>query len=152
MDLETFLLNDRDDIVEEAERTLVHAASRRYGAVAPEELQRRLTVLYDCLFEAVGERDAQPVLRYASQLADERFDAGYSLLDVQTAFNALEEATWRHAVARLELPDLAEALGLVTTILGQGKDALACRYVARSAEHHLPTVDLRSLMTGAAGV
>ncbi|MBA3843054.1 MAG: hypothetical protein H0X39_10635 [Actinobacteria bacterium] len=46
--------------------------------------------------------------------------------------------------------DIASALAVVTTILGAGKDALAWRYVGLAAEHHAPTIDLASLLSGTA--
>ena len=71
---------------------------------------------------------------------------------MQTAFNALEEATWARMLAALEASQLAEALGLVTTVLGAGKDALARRYVSLAARAHAPSLDLRRLFAGTEGV
>jgi hypothetical protein len=67
---------------------------------------------------------------------------------VQAAFNALEEATWTCLLARVEPSELAESLGLVSTILGAAKDALARRYVSLAAHTHAPSLDLRALFTG----
>ena len=46
------------------------------------------------LTSAIGNRDLTPMVEYAQSVAAERFAAGYELAEVQTAFNALEEATW----------------------------------------------------------
>jgi hypothetical protein len=40
---------------------------------------------------------------------------------------------------------LAEAAGLLTTVLGAGKDALARTYVSLASEQHVPSLDLGAL-------
>ena len=85
------------------------------------------------------------------QIAAERFTSGYDLSEVQNAFNALEGAIWTRVFAALEPGQYAEALGLVTTILGAGKDALAREYVSLATDTHAPSLDLRALFAGTAG-
>ena len=41
--------------------------------------------------------------------------------------------------------------GLLSTILGFGKDALARRYVSLSSQRHVPTLDLSALFAGTEG-
>ena len=89
-----------------------------------------------------------PMIAYAQSLAEERFEAGYDLVEVQTAFNALEEASWRRVLADLDPTEFADALGLVSTLLGAGKDALARRYVSLAADTHAPSLDVRALFAG----
>ena len=91
-----------------------------------------------------------PIVGYAEQVADERFAAGYDLSEVQVAFNALEEATWSCVMRELDSSELAEAIGLISTVLGAGKDALARRYVSRAADTHVTSLDLRTLFGGTA--
>jgi hypothetical protein len=67
---------------------------------------------------------------------------------VQSAFNSLEEVVWARMLAELPPAELAEALGLVSTVLGAGKDALARRYVSLAARTHAPSLDLSALFTG----
>jgi hypothetical protein len=62
-------------------------------------LQDRLETLFDDLVDAAATRDLGIVLGNAQQLAAERYGAGYDLLEVQTAINALEEATWRRILS-----------------------------------------------------
>jgi hypothetical protein len=38
--------------------------------------------------------------------------------------------------------ELAEAIGLLSTILGYGKETLARRYVSLASARHVPTLDL----------
>lgn len=81
-----------------------------------------------------------------------RLESGYDLVEVQTAFNALEVAVWTHLLAGVEPAELARALGFVSTLLGAGKDVLAREYVSLATDAHAPSLDLYALFAGAAGV
>jgi len=50
--------------------------------------------------------------------------------------------------AELEPAQFAETLGLVSTILGAAKDALARKYVSLATDTHAPSLDLHALFTG----
>ncbi len=68
---------------------------------------------------------------------------------MQTAFNVLEEAMWRTVVAATPPDQLAEAVGLLSTVLGAGKDALAAAYVSLATQHHVGSLDLTAMFQGA---
>jgi hypothetical protein len=146
-----FLARERDEIVAAADAALRRAHAQHYEAAGEPEIRLRLVALYDRLLEALAQRDLAAIVSHAERVAEERFDAGYDLSEVQTAFNALEEATWARAIEVLDPAELAEALGLVSTILGAGKDALARRYVSLATRTHAPSLDLRALFTGGEG-
>ena len=55
---------------------------------------------------------------------------------------------WRRVVAGVPSGELAEALGLLTTVLGVGKDALARAYVSLASHEHVSSLDLRALFEG----
>ena len=147
-----FLARNRKAIASAAEAALERSHSRHYEEAGARAVHVRLETLFDHLLESLEARDLGPVLAYAQQVAEERFQSGYDLSEVQTAFNALEEATWGQILAALDPSQLAEALGLVTTILGAGKDALARQYVSLAARAHAPSLDLRRLFAGTEGV
>jgi hypothetical protein len=151
VDTTEFLTRERAAIVTAAETALVRAHARHYESAGETEVHRRLEALFDHLLLALRERDLGPLLAFAQAVAEERFNAGYDLSEVQTAFSALEEATWARILAELDPSQLAESLGLVSTILGSGKDALACRYVSLATNTHVPSLDLRALFAGAEG-
>ena len=99
--------------------------------------------------EVAGEDEHLPArLVTVVEIATERFHAGYDLAEIQTAFNALEEATWMRVLQRLDASELAEALGLISTVLGAGKDALARAYVSLAADTNVESLDLRALFAG----
>ncbi len=152
MDTAGFLARERETIVRDAEGTLVGMHERHYEAEGSSTLRGRLDTLYDVLVEAVETRDLTPVVAYASLVARERFEAGYDLSAVQAAFNALEAATWARILALLEADELAEALGLVSTVFGAAKDALGREYVSCASRTRAPSLDLRSLFAGTDGV
>ena len=151
METGAFLAQERDAILEEAEAALARSHAQHYEAAGELEVRRRLQVLFDRLLSALTERDLGPMIAYAQEIAEERFNAGYDLVEVQTAFNALEEAVWQRVLSTLEPSQYAEALGLVSTILGSGKDALARKYVSLAAHSHAPSLDLRALFAGTEG-
>jgi hypothetical protein len=146
-----FLTHERDVIVDAAEATLARMHARHYESAGASEVRQRLEALYDHLLDALRSRDLGPIVAYAEQVAQERFNAGYDLSEVQTAFNALEEATWTRVFAELPPTQFAEALGLVSTILGAAKDALARNYVSLATNTHAPSLDLQALFAGTEG-
>jgi len=149
-DTQALLERERAAIIAAAATALTRAQARHYDSDGPREMTRRLEALYDRLLEALESHDLGTVTRHAEQVAEERFDAGYDLSEVQSGFNVLEEAIWARALAVVDPARLAETLGLVTTVLGAGKDALARRYVSLAAGAHAPSLDLRALFAGAA--
>jgi hypothetical protein len=145
---ETFLTRERDAIIGDAEAALARSRAEHYEAAGELEVRRRLELLFDRLLEGIEQRDLGPMIAYSEALAEERFEGGYDLVEVQTAFNALEEATWRRVLTGLDPSEFADALGLISTLLGAGKDALARTYVSLAAGTHAPSLNLRALFAG----
>jgi hypothetical protein len=151
-DVELWFVLDRErnTIIAAALESVRHSRTH-YETAAPQETQRRLEALYDELTLAVSSRDLASITHYARHLAAERFRSGYDLSEVQGAFNALEEATWSTLCARVRPDQLALSLGLVSTVLGAAKDALAREYVSLASRTHVQSLDLRALFSGQAG-
>lgn len=150
LELPLVLDRERGSIIAAALDAIRHSRTH-YGAAAPDETQRRLESLYDELSRAVSRCDLASINQYARDLGAARFRAGYDLSEVQSAFNALEEATWSTLCARLQPDQLAFSLGLVSTVLGAAKDALAMEYVSLASRTHVRSLDLRALFSGDAG-
>jgi len=150
MTLAELLAARRAAIVDAADAALERAHLAHYEAAGGESRRQRLETLFELVARAVAERNLTPVLRHAERIAHDRFDAGYDLLEVQAAFNVLEEALWKTLVAEVPPAGLGEALGLVGTALGAGKDRLAATYVALASRTHTPSLDLRALFAGTA--
>jgi hypothetical protein len=146
-----FLGQHQREIVEAAEGALGRLGARHYQSAGEAEVRRRLEALFDQLLGSLANHDLTPMVAFSQSVAEERFNAGYDLSEVQAAFNALEESIWTRAVATLEPGELAQTLGLVSTVLGCGKDALARRYVSLATRTHAPSLDLRALFSGSEG-
>jgi hypothetical protein len=144
MDLAT-LRSDREAIVDDASAALDRAHLAHYAAADVGERRSRLDRLFTLVVDCVEARDLIPIIDYATQVATERFHSGYGIAEVQTAFNVLEEAMWHHVVASVPTDGLAESIGLLTTVLGAGKDALARAYVSLASHTHVPTLDMTAL-------
>lgn len=149
-ELSLVLDRERGSIITAAHESIRHSRTH-YETAGAAETRRRLEALYDQLSRAISSRDLAGIVSFARNLAAERFEAGYDLSEVQSAFNALEEATWSNLCARLEPDQLALALGLVSTVLGAAKDALAREYVSLASRTHVRSLDLRALFSGDAG-
>ena len=147
-----FLTREGPGIVDAAESTLGRMHAHHYEGAGALEVRRRLDTLFDRLVESLTTQDLGPILTRAREIAHERFSSGYDLVEVQTAFSALEAAIWTRVFAALKPDQFAQTLGLVSTILGAGKDALAREYVSLATNAHAPSLDLRALFAGTAGV
>ena len=135
------------------------AAARGSATTPPEGLERsrevftreRLAELFETVFIALRDRQLAPVSSYCEGVADHRFEAGIGISEVQTAFNVTEEAMWRQVVVGVPPAEFAGGIGLLSTILGFGKDALARRCVSLASQRHVPTLDLSALFAGTEG-
>ena len=131
----TELLRERsEELVTEAIQELRQAHLEHYEAEQLPTVRERLTKLLDLTIRCVATGRADPMVEHTTRIAQERFDAGYDLLELQTAINVLEETLWKRILSSTEPAEVAHALGLVSTILGMGKDALARAYVSLAAK------------------
>jgi hypothetical protein len=96
-------------------------------------LQLRAIRLVEAFLSSI-EASPASFVAYIRSIAEERFQEGYFLEEIQTALNLLSERVWE-TVSR-EAPARARVamLGRVTAILGAAKDALA-RVYTRKLEH-----------------
>jgi hypothetical protein len=148
MDVSETLQGGAAEIIDQATTALDRAHLHHYEQAGAAEDRRRLQGLFDAVVGAIKDRDLGPIAHYVEVMARDRFSAGFGISEVQTAFNVLEEAMWRRIVAATAPDQLADAIGLLTTVLGAGKDALARTYVALATNQHVASLDLRALFEG----
>jgi len=148
MTVEDLLVSQRADVIDEAAAALRRSGATHYAEAGAEFTRERLVELFDLVVGALKDRDLEQVIRHCEEVAEQRFDAGFGIFEVQTAFNVLEEAMWRHVVDGVVPADLPRAVGLLSTIMGVGKDALARRYVSLAAQRHVPSLDFSRLFAG----
>lgn len=139
------LQEQSEEILNDAVSAMQRAHCRHYEEMGEEHIRARLKALYVLTQRALKERNLGPMLAHAESIAEERFHAGFDLAEVQTAFNVLEEAVWWRIVRWLPRAEYAEAFGLLGTVLGAGKDALARRYVSLASSAKVPSLHLEEL-------
>jgi len=141
-----------NDIIAEVEAALARAHLKSYEAAGARRVHLRIDTLYEHTVRCVEERNLTPMRVYARNIARRRFESGYDLAEVQTAFNVMEEAIWSRILNELEPAQLGEALGLVSTVLGVGKDVVAQTYVSLASKSKAPSINAQSLFTGTDGL
>jgi len=148
MTLIELLETDKQQIIKEATQDLTNAHLTHYEAAGPKEGKEQLVTLYELTVHCIKQRNLGPMVGFADRLARKRFLADYDLHEVQMLFNILEETLWKRIINTLPPSELAEALGLVSTTLGTGKDTLAGTYVSLATKTKAPSLDLSELFKG----
>jgi hypothetical protein len=151
MSVDAVLTESASEIVDDAYGELHPQAHPHYAALGEATVRRYLTELFDLVVSAVINREAVHLVQHAERIAEERFHAGFDLSEVQAAFNALEQAMWKRIVAVEHGPELLTSVGMLSSILGAGKDALARVYVHLASYRHAPHVDVAALYGGTEG-
>lgn len=145
MTLHELLHQHGEAIVNDAMDAVERSHLKSYAQSGADATRQRLRDLYILTVRAIADRQLGAIIAHAEAIAQARFAAGFDLWEVQTAFNVLEEAIWLRIIKELPPADYAEALGLVSTVLGAGKDALARAYVSLASKSRAPTLNLQSL-------
>lgn len=129
MNLIELLDSKAEEIINGASDAMRRSGMRHFDSDTPEQIRMRLTMLYHLTERGVKEKNLFPIVSYVEKMAEERFTAGFDLQEVQTAINVLEEYLWRYITEELPPAALADALRLISSLLGGAKDALARKYV-----------------------
>lgn len=149
MNLNVLLMQAENGVIDEASSALQRSHVTHYELAGETLTRQRLTELFHTVATAIRTRHLGELSTYVEQLAVERFDQGFDVSEVQIAFNALEEAMWRRVVSAASADELADALGLLSTVLGFGKDATTRKYVSLASQKHVRSLDLSKLFAGA---
>ena len=137
----------REEIEAEAVERLACRRLSHYRREGPENLQR-MHLLLDAVLRSVRTQTLVPVVEHMDAVAAERFAAGFGIHEVQAACNALEEVLWKRITLLLPAESYPDAFGLVGSLLGAAKEALASRYVALASRRNAPPVDVDALFSG----
>ena len=151
MELSSFLASNKDEIITAACAAMDRSHLQHYERDGIAGTRDRVATLFSIAAQCVRERNLAPMIAHAEQVAAERYIAGFDLWEVQTAFNALEETIWVRIFKNFPPTELAEALGLISTVLGAGKDTLARKYVSLASKSKAPSLNLQSLFSGTTG-
>jgi len=93
VDFEDLLVRQRAEVLDNALVAMERPHLVRYEQSGEEFTRKRLAELFDLVVSALRSRQLGPVSRYCEELAHQRFEAGFGISEVQTAFNVLEEVT-----------------------------------------------------------
>lgn len=148
MELYEFLYQNRSEIVDEATESLHRAELKSYKSSPADQNKTRIEKLFELTIAGVEKKTLVGMTEYAENIARERFEAGYDLHEVHTAFNVLEETIWKKVISTFKPADLGNALGLISTVLGAGKESLALTYVSLASKSKTRTLDLSGLFNG----
>ena len=148
MDLDALLLEAEPGVLDEAYSSLHRSHVTHYELAGETFTRQALADLFTLVVAAIRTRDLAAISAYSEAIAVGRFNDGYDISEVQMAFNSLESAMWRRVVSVEPPDDVAEAIGLVSTVLGFGKDAVACKYLSLASKRHVPSLDLSALFAG----
>ncbi len=147
------LLNEkRDVIIREAVQSLQRSHLSGYERDGLDVATERLDHLLDMAIQALQERQLDEIRKNMESIASARYTAGYDLAEVQTAINVLEESIWRNILPSIPPAEMAEALGLVGTVLGTAKDTLARAYVVMAGQAKVKSLNMEALFRGTSGV
>jgi hypothetical protein len=145
MSLLKFLQSDKIEIINEALSDLERSRLKHYTESNKETNEERLRNFYDILIKCVESISLVEICDYCEELANKRFNSGFDLYEVQSTINVLEEIIWKKIIKYLPPSEYERALGMITTVLGAGKDSLACKYVSLASQCKKPTLDLSEL-------
>ncbi len=134
MKLQDILVNNQTDIINEAFYSLERSHLKHYDTSRADENWQRLAKLFDLTLNGVKTKSLVDIVNYSEKVAKERYESGFDLHEVHTAYNVLEEALWKIIVKEIEPSELPESLGLISTVLGTGKESLALAYVSLASK------------------
>lgn len=148
MELAQMLIDSRDEVLDDAYAGLEGTTHAHYERAGEAFTRARMGELFDLVVAAISTRELAALSTHADTIASERFASGFDISEVQAAFNVLEVAMWRRVVAAAPLEELAEAVGLLSTVMGFAKDTLARKYISLASHRHVQSLDMSALFKG----
>jgi len=136
------------EIVTEAANAIERVHLPHYGFADTGQARQRLQKLCDLTLECLQTQSTVPMSRYAEKIAGERFFSGYTLREVQTAFNLLEESIWSQILDKMQVDELATAVTMVNAPLRAGKDEVARTYFSLLSKNKVSSLDLKPDIRG----
>ncbi len=142
------LVSNQTDIINEAFNSLQRSHLKHYDSSQADENWQRLAKLFDLTLNGIKTKNLVDMVNYSEKVAKERFESGFDLHEVHTAYNVIEEALWKCIINEVDSAELAESLGLIGTVLGTGKESLALVYVSLASKQKVKSLNLTQLFKG----
>ena len=147
MDAIELLRKKSSEIVDEATDSVIGSHLRHYEHANPAQTRERLKTLCDLTLECLVTKSVTPMIKYAEKIAEQRFSSGFSLREVQTAFNVLEESIWSQILNEMQPNEYADAVRLVDTPLRIGKESIARMYFSFVSKRKIQPLNLPADLT-----
>ena len=148
MNLSNYLKQNQQELIRTAFEGLLRSNLKHYSSSTANENWQRIEKLFDLTLKSIENKSLVEMIEYSEKVAAERFKMGFDLHEVHTAYNVLEETLWKEILNNIELKDIGKALGLVSTILGAGKETLALTYLSLTGKAKPKSLDLSELFKG----
>lgn len=144
MNVIELLRENGNEIVAEAVSAIKRAHLRHYELADSELGRQRLHRLFELTLECLETKTTEPMTRYAEEIASERFFTGFTLRELQTAFNLLEESIWNQILDKMQVDDFASAVTTVDAPLRVGKNEVARVYFSLLSKSKVSSLDLKT--------
>ena len=118
-----------DDLARRSTEALHEARLEHYEQVGQEVNRLRLLALLELTTRCLAAGRADLVVDHARRIAAERFEAGYTLAEVQTSINIVEEVLIKRILATFPAVEATGAICLTNALFHVVKDVLAQTYV-----------------------
>jgi hypothetical protein len=129
------------EIIDGAAKAIKRAHLPHYELATPDQVRQRLTTLCDLTLECLQANNTGPILEYVAKIAGERFFTGYTLRELQTAFNLLEESIWDQIFSKMQVDEATSAVTTVDAPLRVGKEEVARTYISLLSKRKVSTFD-----------
>lgn len=148
MNLLECLNQNQNELIKDAFNSLLRSNLKHYSSSDANENWQRIEKLFDLTLNCIKEKSLVEMIEYSEKIAKERFNSGFDLHEVHTAYNVLEEALWKEILKNIDSKEVGNALGLVSTILGTGKETLALTYISLTGKTKPNSLNLSELFRG----
>ncbi len=102
MKLHEILVNNQTDIINEAFYSLERSHLKHYDSSRADENWQRLAKLFDLTLNGVKSKSLVDMVTYSEKIAKERYESGFDLHEVHTAYNVLEESIWKAIIKEVD--------------------------------------------------
>jgi hypothetical protein len=123
--LRKFLLERKDDIIEDACERYQALDQSHYERISYQDLVSRITLLTEAFLESLEEGREDTFLNYIKETGLRRLDEGYDLSELQRALWTFEDVMWGLIEENDASLDKIKCLRLISQGIGRVKDSLA---------------------------
>ncbi|MFO7445714.1 MAG: hypothetical protein R6W90_05070 [Ignavibacteriaceae bacterium] len=145
--LSEILEKNKEEIITDSVNLLCCIRLKHYNSSSNVENRQRFETLFKLTIKCIQTKSILPIIEYSEGVAKQRFEDGFDFHEVHTAFNILEETIWKKVAENISSAGLSEALALISTILGSGKEALASTYISLAGKNPKRSFDLSALIS-----